>query len=133
MSEIIIELDPHSPRSREEQLAEIRDSMERDSRNCHCSRATDCPLDLAHALRRQGTSWHQDLRRRSRFTASSKRSGSKPRWNKVPGVTDALLEPQVIIPQLRIELDRDKLLQYGLTHRCGQRVHPNRHEWKDRL
>ena len=26
-----------------------------------------------------------------------------------------LVEPQVVIPQLRIELDRDKLLLYGLT------------------
>jgi len=33
----------------------------------------------------------------------------------VPGVTDLLVEPQVVIPQLRIELDRDKLLLYGLT------------------
>ncbi|MCA9204510.1 MAG: efflux RND transporter permease subunit, partial [Planctomycetales bacterium] len=33
----------------------------------------------------------------------------------VPGVTDPLIEPQVIIPQLRIELDRDQLLLNGLT------------------
>ncbi|QDU42925.1 Cobalt-zinc-cadmium resistance protein CzcA [Symmachiella dynata] len=33
----------------------------------------------------------------------------------VNGVTDALVEPQVEIPQLRIELDRDKLELYGLT------------------
>ena len=32
----------------------------------------------------------------------------------VPGVTDLMVEPQVIIPQLRIELDRDQLLLYGL-------------------
>ena len=35
----------------------------------------------------------------------------------VPGVADRLVEPQVIIPQLRIELDRDKLLLNGLTAR----------------
>lgn len=33
----------------------------------------------------------------------------------VPGVTGLLVEPQVVIPQLRIQVDRDKLLQYGLT------------------
>jgi HME family heavy-metal exporter len=33
----------------------------------------------------------------------------------VPGVTDLVVEPQQNIPQLRIELDRDKLLMYGLT------------------
>ncbi|MGH7200183.1 MAG: efflux RND transporter permease subunit, partial [Planctomycetaceae bacterium] len=32
----------------------------------------------------------------------------------VPGVTDLLVEQQVVIPQLRIQVDRDKLLQYGL-------------------
>ncbi|MCA9067606.1 MAG: efflux RND transporter permease subunit, partial [Planctomycetaceae bacterium] len=33
----------------------------------------------------------------------------------VPGVTDLQVEPQVVIPQLRIEVDRDQLLLYGLT------------------
>jgi len=33
----------------------------------------------------------------------------------IDGVTDLLVEPQVEIPQLRIELDRDKLELYGLT------------------
>src|SRR5690606_24414542 len=33
----------------------------------------------------------------------------------VPGVTDLQVEPLTMIPQLRIELDRDKLLAYGLT------------------
>lgn len=32
----------------------------------------------------------------------------------VPGVTDLLVEPQELIPQLRIELDRDQLALYGL-------------------
>jgi HME family heavy-metal exporter len=34
---------------------------------------------------------------------------------EVEGVEDLLVEPQVEIPQLRIELDRDKLELYGLT------------------
>ncbi len=33
----------------------------------------------------------------------------------VPGVADLMLEPQVLIPQLRIELRRDKLALNGLT------------------
>ncbi len=33
---------------------------------------------------------------------------------QIDGVTDLIVEPQVEIPQLRIELDRDALLQYGL-------------------
>src|SRR5690606_6951087 len=34
---------------------------------------------------------------------------------QVPGVTDLLVEPQVLIPQLRIEVDRDQLLLNGLS------------------
>lgn len=34
---------------------------------------------------------------------------------RVPGVKDLMLEPQVMVPQLRIELDRDQLARYGLT------------------
>jgi HME family heavy-metal exporter len=33
----------------------------------------------------------------------------------VPGVTDLFAEQQVLIPQLRLQLDRQQLLQYGLT------------------
>jgi HME family heavy-metal exporter len=33
----------------------------------------------------------------------------------VPGVKDLIVEQQTIVPQLRIELDRDRLLQYGLN------------------
>jgi HME family heavy-metal exporter len=33
----------------------------------------------------------------------------------VPGVKDLMPEPQIQIPQLRIELDRDKLARFGLT------------------
>jgi HME family heavy-metal exporter len=32
----------------------------------------------------------------------------------VPGVTDLMIEPQVIIPQLRVEMDRGQLKQLGL-------------------
>jgi HME family heavy-metal exporter len=33
---------------------------------------------------------------------------------RVPGVTDLMIEPQVIIPQLRVEMDRAQLKQLGL-------------------
>lgn len=33
----------------------------------------------------------------------------------VPGLADLLVEPQIAIPQLRIEVDREKLAVYGLT------------------
>ena len=45
----------------------------------------------------------------------SKAQEMKAAIQNVPGVTDLMVEPQVIIPQLRIELNRDKLEQYGMT------------------
>lgn len=114
MSEFILELDPESPRSREEQLEEIREAM------------ADIPgivtaveQPIAHLISHMisgvkaqiGIKIYGDdldlLRRKaSEFEAAMK---------SVPGVKDLLVEPQVIIPQLRIGLDRDKLLLYGLS------------------
>ncbi len=114
MSEYVIELDPSSPRSREEQLAEIRKSMDQIP-----GIVTAVEQPIAHLISHMlsgvkaqvGIKIYGDdldlLRQNAeRVIAEMKR---------VPGVTDALLEPQVIIPQLRIELNRDKLLQYGMT------------------
>lgn len=114
MSEYIIELDPHSPRGREEQLNEIREAM------------ADIPgivtaveQPIAHLISHMisgvkaqiGIKIYGDdldvLRRNADQMLAVMRS--------VPGVKDPLIEPQVIIPQLRIEVDRDKLLLNGLT------------------
>ena len=51
----------------------------------------------------------------------------------VPGVKDLVPEPQISIPQLRIELDRDQLARYGLTPGRRQRVHRNGHARQGRL
>lgn len=114
MSEMIIELDPHSPRSREEQLKEIRESME------HIPGiVTAVEQPIAHLISHMlsgvkaqiGIKVYGDdldlLRQKADII--------KIEMETVAGVTDALVEPQVIIPQLRVELDRDRLLQYGLT------------------
>ena len=114
MSELILELNPKSPRSREEQLDEIREAM------------ADIPgivtaveQPLAHLISHMisgvkaqiGIKIYGDdldvLRRKA--------EDMKTAMQSVPGVKDLLVEPQVTIPQLRIELDRDKLLLYGLT------------------
>lgn len=114
MSEYILELDPASPRGREEQLNEIREAM------------ADIPgivtaveQPIAHLISHMisgvkaqvGIKIYGDdldvLRRKADEMLSAMQS--------VPGVKDALVEPQVIIPQLRIEVDRDKLLLNGLT------------------
>jgi HME family heavy-metal exporter len=114
VSEYILELDPESPRSREEQLEEIRLAME-DIPGI----VTAVEQPLAHLISHMlsgvkaqiGIKIYGDdldvLRRKAEQIEAEMRT--------VPGVTDLLVEPQVTIPQLRIELDRDKLLLYGLT------------------
>ncbi|HVV99260.1 MAG TPA: efflux RND transporter permease subunit, partial [Planctomycetaceae bacterium] len=113
-SEYILELDPHSPRSREEQLGEIREAM---ADIPGIVTAVEQPIAhlISHMLSgvkaQIGIKIYGDdldvLRRKAgEFQSAMKR---------VPGVTDLMVEPQVIIPQLRLELDRDKLLLYGLT------------------
>lgn len=114
MTEFIIELDPRSSRSRAEQLAEIRAAM------------TDVPgivtaveQPLAHLISHMLSGvkaqvgikiYGPDL-----DILRSNAMAIKAAMDDVPGVRDALVEPQVIIPQLRIELDRDQLLQHGLS------------------
>ena len=114
MSELIIELDPHSSQSREEQLEEIEEAM------------ADIPgivtaveQPIAHLISHMisgvkaqvGIKIYGDdldiLRRKAKEMEAAMKS--------VPGVTGLMVEPQVTIPQLRIELDRDKLMLYGLT------------------
>ncbi|MCL4117943.1 UNVERIFIED_CONTAM: hypothetical protein GTU68_053494 [Idotea baltica] len=114
MSEIIIDLNPNSPLTREQQLEEIREAM------------ADIPgivtaveQPIAHLISHMisgvkaqiGIKVYGDdldvLRRKAQEMLAVMQS--------VPGVKDPMVEPQVIIPQLRIELDRDKLLLYGLT------------------
>ena len=114
MSEFIIELDPESPRTREQQLEEIREAMADIPGN-----VTAVEQPLAHLISHMlsgvkaqiGIKIYGDdldvLRRKAQEMQAAMQS--------VPGVKDLLVEPQVIIPQLRIELDRDKLLVYGLT------------------
>ncbi len=114
MSEFILELDPKSPRSREEQLEEIREAM------------ADIPgivtaveQPIAHLISHMisgvkaqiGIKIYGDDLDLLRRKAGEMEAAMKA----VSGTKDVLVEPQVIIPQLRIELDRDKLLLYGLS------------------
>ncbi|HBN79750.1 MAG TPA: CusA/CzcA family heavy metal efflux RND transporter, partial [Planctomycetaceae bacterium] len=109
MSEFIIELDPDSSRTREQQLEEIREAM---ADIPGIVTAVEQPLAhlISHMLSgvkaQIGIKIYGDdldlLRRKAQEMQAAMES--------VPGVKDLLVEPQVIIPQLRIELDRDKLL-----------------------
>jgi Cu/Ag efflux pump CusA len=113
-TEYIIELDPASLRSRDEQLDEIRHAMEEIP-----GIVTAVEQPIAHLISHMlsgvkaaiGIKIYGDdldvLRRKAEQV--------KADMEGIAGVKDLLIEPQVIIPQLRIELDRDKLQLYGLS------------------
>jgi len=114
MSEYLLELDPESPRSREEQLEEIREEM---SHIPGIVTAVEQPIAhlISHMLSgvkaQVGVKIYGDDLDQLRRHAEEVRSV----MSQVPGVTDLLVEPQVIIPQLRIEVNRDQLLVNGLS------------------
>lgn len=114
MSELILELDPKSPRSREEQLDEIREAM---ADIPGIVTAVEQPLAhlISHMLSGVKAQIGIKIYGDDLDVLRRKAEAMKTAMQSVPGVKDLLVEPQVTIPQLRIELDRDKLLLYGLT------------------
>lgn len=114
MSEYVLELNPASPRSREEQLTEIREAMDDVT-----GIVTAVEQPIAHLISHMlsgvkaqiGIKIYGDDLDSLRRLAGEYEAAIK----SVPGVTDLLVEPQVIIPQLRIELDRTQLSRYGMT------------------
>ncbi len=114
MSEYIIELDPQSRRTREEQLIEIRDAM---GEIPGIVTAVEQPIAhlISHMLSGVKAQIGIKIYGDDLDLLRQKAEAMKAEVSTVAGVTDLMVEPQVIIPQLRIELDRDRLLQYGLT------------------
>lgn len=114
MSEMIITFDPDTQRTREEILDDIRESM---ADIPGIVTAVEQPLAhlIAHMLSgvkaQVGIKLYGDDLDVLRRTADQMQAAI----SDVDGVTDLQVEPQVIIPQYRIELDRDALLLYGLT------------------
>ena len=113
-SEYIVELDPESSRTREEQLDEIRGAMDEIP-----GIITAVEQPIAHLISHMlsgvkaqiGIKIYGDDLDVLRSSAQQVEAAIMD----VDGVTDLLVEQQVVIPQLRIELDRDRLLLYGLT------------------
>jgi len=114
MSEYIVDLDPESVRSREEQLEEIREAM---ADIPGIVTAVEQPIAhlISHMLSGVKAQIGIKIYGDDLDVLRRKADEMKVAMQSVPGVTDLLVEPQVIIPQMRIELDRDKLLLYGLT------------------
>ncbi|MFO0429231.1 MAG: efflux RND transporter permease subunit [Planctomyces sp.] len=113
MSEYIIEMDPASPRHREEQLAEIREAMEEIP---GIVTAVEQPIShlISHML--SGVKAQIGIRvyGDDLDILRQKAEAIRAEMALVPGIRDLMVEPQVIIPQLRIELNREKLLLHGL-------------------
>ena len=114
MSELLIELDPNSPRSREQQLEEIRSAMQNIP---GIVTAVEQPIAhlISHMLSGVKAQVGIKIYGDDLDLLRQKANEIQTRMRSVPGVTDLMIEPQVIIPQLRIELDRHQLTQYGLT------------------
>lgn len=120
-SELIIDLNPGSHRTREEQITEIREAM---ADIPGVVSAVEQPIShlISHMLSgvkaQIGIKIYGDdldlLRRKAQEMEQAVKS--------VPGVEDLMLEPQVLIPQLRVELRRDKLALNGLTARDVNQV-----------
>ena len=114
MSEIIVRFDPDSSRSRDEILADIRAEV------AHVPGAViavEQPLQhvisqmLSGVKAQIGIKLYGDnmtvLRRKAREMEQAIKD--------VAGVTDLMIEPQVEVPQLRIELNRSALSQFGVN------------------
>lgn len=114
MSEYLIEMDPTSKRNREEQLAEIREAMDQIP---GIVTAVEQPIShlISHMLSGVKAQIGIKLYGTDLDLLRQKAEAMKAEIELVPGVKDLMLEPQVIIPQLRIELNREKLLLNGLT------------------
>ncbi len=113
MSEYLIELDPASPRSREQQLQSIRESMDQIP---GIVTATEQPIAhlISHMLSGVKAQVGVKLYGDDLDLLRQKAEQIKAEMALVPGVTDLMIEPQVIIPQLRVEMDRSQLNQLGL-------------------
>lgn len=114
MSEYILELDPGSPRGREAQLEEIREAM---ADIPGIVTAVEQPIAhlISHMLSGVKAQIGIKIYGDDLDVLRRKAAEMEAAISEVAGVKDLLVEPQVIIPQLRIELDHDKLLLNGLT------------------
>ena len=114
MSECIISFDPDSERSREEILDEIREAMA-DVPGIVASVEQPMAHLISHMLSGVKAQVAIKLYGDDLNILRRKANEMKAAISGVDGVTDLNVEQQVIIPQLRIEYNRDKLKLYGLT------------------
>jgi CzcA family heavy metal efflux pump len=114
MSEIIVVFDPHSTRSREEVLDDIREEL---TQVPGAVIAVEQPLQhvisqmLSGVKAQIGIKLYGD----NLDILRAKANEMKVAIQNVSGVKDLMVEPQIEIPQLRIELNRAALSRHGLN------------------
>ena len=113
MTEFIISFDPQSGRGREEVLDEIREAMA-DIPGI----VTSVEQPLAHLISAMLSGVQAQVAVKVYGDDLDVLRAKIKEMEKivagVPGVKDLVPEPQISIPQLRIELDRDQLKRFGL-------------------
>lgn len=113
-SEYIIDLDAKSPRNREQQLDRIRDDMQNIPGLIF---AVEQPIShlISHMLSGVKAQIGVKLYGDDLDVLRNKAAEVKSQMQGIPGVRDLLIEQQTLIPQQKIEYDRDKLLAAGLS------------------
>jgi HME family heavy-metal exporter len=113
-SEYLLELDPQSPRNREEQLEDIRERL---AEVPGIVSAVEQPIShlISHML--SGVRAQIGIRIFGDDVDQLRKEAEKMQQvlAGVSGVRDLMLEPQIRIPQLQLQPDRQKLQSYGLT------------------
>ena len=114
--EFEVDFDPHSNRSRTEILADIRKVMHPSSLPGTFS-AISSPLAdrIGHML--SGVSAKIAIKVKGDDLAQLRRIGKRIQdlAREIPGLEEARVEQQAPIPQLRIEVDRERARAYGIT------------------
>ncbi len=113
-SEYIVDLDPQSPRSREDQLSRIRDDLHEIP---GIVTSVEQPIShlISHMLSGVKAQVGIKLYGDDLDQLRSKAAVVQSLISQVRGVRDLLVEQQTLIPQLKIEYDRSRLLAAGLT------------------
>ena len=114
MTEIIASFNPNCGRTREEILNDIRSAMTEIP-----GIVTSVEQPLAHLISAMLSGVQSQVAIKlfgdDLDVLRAKAQQMKTIIQAVPGVKDLIVEPQVMIPQLRIELNRHELARYGLT------------------
>jgi HME family heavy-metal exporter len=117
-SEILLQIDPESERSREEQVYRIRHALDDVAGVESDSGRTETEQPIAHLMSHMlsGVKSQIAIKIYGDDLAVLRKLGqeAKAAMADVPGVVDLSLEPQVLVPQIQVRPDDTRLAQLGL-------------------